>query len=49
MVCNVCLKVRVDMRRIFRLKLREKKGQWGVSQQVKRGIETKKQSGEQQN
>jgi len=36
------------MRRIFRLKLRGKRVM-GVSQQVKRGVETKKQSGEQQN
>ena len=30
-------------------KTKGKKGQWDVSQQVKRGLETKKQSGEQQN
>ena len=30
-------------------KTKGKKGQWGVSQQVTRGLETKKKSGEQQN
>jgi len=30
-------------------KTKEKEGQWGVSQQVKRGLETKNQTGEQQN
>jgi len=37
------------MRRIFKLKLREKGGKWGVSQQVKKGLETNKKIGEQQN
>ena len=30
-------------------KTKGREGQWGVSQQIKRGLETKKQSGEQQN
>ena len=38
-----------SLQKDIQAKTKEKAGQWGVSQQVKRGLETKKQSQEKEN